>query len=99
MTMSLCAGGKLRLLRPGVIEHFCPGCCEIHAIDIHAISQNGHVIGWDGTTEYPSFGEPIRHETPHGRCEYVLRAGVLYFASDSWHPLAGQQRHLQEFPR
>jgi hypothetical protein len=97
--MSLAAGGKLRLLRPGVLEHWCPGCGQVHAIDVHATSGNGRVIGWDGDVKAPTFGEPLLHNTEHGTCEYVLRSGVMYFLSNCWHPLAGQSRHLQEFPR
>lgn len=99
MTMSLCDGGIFRLLRPGVLEHWCAGCGAPHAIDIHAHSQDGHVIGWDGDLHRPTMGEPIHHDSPHGSCTYTIRAGVQYFAPDCWHPLAGQQRHLQEFPR
>lgn len=97
--MSLCEGGKLRLLRPGVIEHFCAGCCQVHAIDIHAQSRDGRVTGWDGDTRAPTFGEPIRHNTERGICEYVLRGGVQYFMENCWHPLAGKSRHLEDFPR
>lgn len=99
MTMSLCNGGVLRLLRPGVLEHWCPGCREIHAIDIHSLSRDGKVIGWDGTTVNPTFGEPVRHETAKGTCEYLLRGGVLYFFESCWHGLGGTSRHLEAFPR
>jgi hypothetical protein len=98
MTMGLCRGGKFQLVRPGVLRHWCPGCCDGHVIDIHAISQNGKVVGWDGTFEEPSIGEPVRHETERGPCGYVLRGGVLYFDADCWHALAGQQRHMEDYP-
>jgi hypothetical protein len=99
MTMSLCEGGKLRLLRPGVIEHWCPGCSEVHAINVHEKNHNGKLLGWDGDERYPSIAEAVRHVSDKGHCEYVLRAGVQYFMNNCWHPLAGQMRHLQEFPR
>jgi hypothetical protein len=75
------------------------GCGAPHEIDIHATSRDGHVVGWDGDLDRPTIGEAMRHETERGRCEYVLRAGVLYFAADCWHPLAGQSRHMESFPR
>jgi hypothetical protein len=99
VSMSICKGGLFRLLRPGVLEHWCPGCEEIHAIDIHAMSKDGRVTGWNGDLVQPSIGEPLHHDTPAGACDYTLRGGVMYFTSDCWHPLAGQQRHLPEFPR
>lgn len=99
MTMSLCEGGKLRLLRPGVLEHWCAGCAEVHAIDVHAQGLHGRVVGWDGDARKPTFGEPIHHQTARGICEYILRAGVQYFMANCWHPLAGQSRHLEDFPR
>jgi hypothetical protein len=98
MTIGLCRGGKFQLVRPGVLRHWCPGCSAPHDIDVHAISRDGHVLGWDGDLERPSIGERMRHDTPHGICEYVLRSGVLYFAPECWHPLANQQRHMENFP-
>ena len=99
MTMSLLAGGTMRILHPGVLEHHCPGCGVIHSIDIHAQSKDGKVIGFDGDEFQPSFGEPIRHDTPNGTCEYLLRGGVLIFMSNCWHHMAGKTRPLGAFPR
>jgi hypothetical protein len=99
MTMSLCEGGKLRLLRPGVLEHWCAGCECAHAIDIHAQSRDGKLIGWDGNTRCPTFGEPVHHDTERGTCTYLLRGGVQFFFEPCWHELRGQSRHLEDFPR
>jgi hypothetical protein len=87
------------VLRPGVIEHWCPGCCAVHSIDIHALSQNGRVMGWDGDMRNPTIAEPVRHLVERGTCDYILRGGRLIFMNNCWHPLAGQQRTLEEFPR
>jgi hypothetical protein len=99
MTMSITEGGLFRLLRPGVLEHHCPGCGQVHAIDIHALSKDGRVTGWDGDLIRPSFGEPLRYETSGGVCEYVVRAGVIYFMNNCWHPLSGKSQTMPEFPR
>ena len=99
MTMSLLDGGLLRSIHRGTIEHHCPGCNAVHEINVHAINHDGKRLGWDGDTFRPTIAETVRHETPNGRCEYELRAGVLYFAPGCWHSLAGQSRHLEEFPR
>lgn len=91
--------GVLRLVRPGVILHWCPGCECGHTIDVHATNRGGRVLGWDGCFDRPSIGEPVRHERDGAVCEYVLRAGVLYYLESSSHSLAGQARHLIEYPR
>jgi hypothetical protein len=92
--------GVLRMVhgKPGHLLHWCPGCAEAHVIDIHAVSRDGHVIGWDGAFEKPSIGEPVRHEKDGRVCEYVLRAGVLYFLANCTHALASRSAHLPEFP-
>lgn len=90
--------GKLRLVRPGVLLHWCPGCDKGHTIDIHAISRDGRVVGWDGDFDRPTIAEPLRHEHDGSVCEYVLRGGVLYFLQSCTHDLAGQSRHLTEYP-
>lgn len=90
--------GVLRLARPGVLLHWCDGCCRGHEVNIHDLNRDGKVIGWDGDIKRPSFGETVRHEDAGAICEYVLRAGVMYFASSCTHPLANQQRTLREFP-
>lgn len=95
---------RVEVLRPGVLAHQCPGCGERHVIDIHALSGNGKVIGWDGDVSRPNIGEPLRFETKDGRghvvavCEYVIRSGVAYYFENCTHALAGQSRHLQEIP-
>jgi hypothetical protein len=99
MTRGATRTRTFRLLRPGVIEHWCPGCGERHAIDIHALSRDGRVTGWDGDPYTPTIPEPVRRVTPRGVCEYVVRGGVLYFLQTCWHPLAGTSRHLEECPQ
>lgn len=97
--MSLTEGGKFRLLRPGVLEHWCAGCADVHAIDIHQQNRDGRIHGWDGNLRVPTIAEPVHHNTARGRCEYILKAGVMYFLESCWHPLAGKSRHLEEFHR
>lgn len=90
--------GKLRLVRPGVLLHWCEPCEKGHTIDVHAISRNGHVVGWDGDIKRPTIGEPVRHEADGQVCEYLLRGGVLHYLESSTHALAGESRLLQEYP-
>lgn len=84
--------------KPGHLLHFCEGCQKGHVIDVLALSPNGHVTGWDATFMQPTFGEPIRHEENGAICEYVLKAGVMYFLESCTHALKGKSRHLKEFP-
>lgn len=90
--------GVLRLVQPGVLLHWCEACGKGHTIDIHATNHDGHVVGWDGDFEKPSIGEPVRHEQGGEICEYLLRAGVMYYLSSCTHALVGQSRHLRDFP-
>lgn len=94
-------GGVLRMVdgKPGHLLHYCPGCECGHVIDVHAVSKDGNVIGWDGTFDRPSIGEPLRFEKDGAVCEYILRGGVQYFLQSCTHSLAGQSRELVEFPR
>jgi hypothetical protein len=88
----------LRMVRPGVYLHWCAACNEGHTFDVHAISRDGHVVGWCGCVQRPSLGEPLRHEKDGRVCEYILRAGVMYFTSDCTHALRNQARSLMEYP-
>jgi hypothetical protein len=90
--------GKLRLVRPGVLLHFCEACGCGHTIDVHAQNRDGKVLGWDGDVDRPSIAEAVRHEAAGAVCEYVLKAGVLYYLQSCSHALAGQTRHLIEYP-
>jgi hypothetical protein len=91
-------GGKLRLVRPGVLLHWCPACERGHTIDVHEQNRDGKLLGWDGDVERPTIAEAVRHERDGVVCEYVLQAGVLYYLPTSTHALAGQSRHLIEYP-
>lgn len=103
MTISLGRDGHgvLRMVdgKPGHLLHYCVACECGHVIDVHAVNRDGRVIGWCGSFHDPSIGEPVRHEKDGAVCEYILRAGVLYYLSSCTHSLAGQTRHLVEFPR
>lgn len=90
--------GKLRLVRPGVLLHFCPACNCGHTIDVHAQNHDGKTLGWDGDVEQPTIAERVRHEHDGIVCEYVLQAGVLYYTPNSTHALADESRHLIEYP-
>ncbi len=81
--------------KPGHLLHRCAACSANHFIDVHALNRDGRVIGWDGTFERPTFGQPIRHDKDGAVCEYILQAGVQYFLESCSHNLRGQSRHLE----
>ncbi len=90
--------GKLRMTRPGELLLWCPACNCGHLVDVHALSNNGATIGWDGDFKAPTFGQVLRYETDGVICEFELRGGVLYFTRNCSHDLRGQPRHLEEYP-
>ncbi len=85
---------RLRLARPGVLSMWCPGCMKAHELDVHGLNHDGKVIGWDGDHHMPTIAESVR--VPG--CEFVLRAGTLYFMSNCSHALAGKTAPLPHFP-
>lgn len=90
--------GVLRVVRPGVLAHWCEACRHTHELDVHALNHNGKVIGWDGDCERPSIGEPVRHLTAAYVCEYLIKAGVVYYMSSCTHAMAGKSIHLRDCP-
>ncbi|MBI3150102.1 MAG: hypothetical protein HYZ17_16480 [Betaproteobacteria bacterium] len=89
----------LCMVRPSVYSHWCEGCQACHSFNVHELSRDGHVLGFDGDLDRPSIGEPVRHEQQDGRlCEYLLRGGVLYYLESCSHALAGQSRALIDCP-
>lgn len=93
-------GGVLRMVRPGVYLHWCPACERGHTFNIHDLSRDGHVLGFDGDFERPSVGEPLRHAGADGSiCEYEIKGGKLTYSPDCTHAMAGKEVPLPEYPR
>ena len=92
----------LRLVKPGILEHWCDGCNAAHRFNVHERNRDGRVNGWDGDMLRPHMDTTLRFEAGGQVCEYILKAGVVLFMSNCSHALAGQQRHLRavaEWPR
>ena len=88
------ASHRLRMVRPGILAMWCPGCHCAHQLDVHAVNHDGKVIGWDGDHERPTVEPTLNFDG----CEFLLRAGVLYFLNNCRHALAGQTVPLPDFP-
>jgi hypothetical protein len=84
---------RLRMLRPGVLGMWCPGCMTAHELDVHGLNDDGKVIGWDGDHDEPTVAHVVRFPG----CEFLLRAGVIHFFKCS-HALARQDVPLPHFP-
>lgn len=85
---------RLRLVKPGLLAMWCPGCMKAHELEVHGLNHDGKIVGWDGDHERPTIAEAVRFDG----CEFVLRAGVLYFLNNCTHALVGQSVPLPHFP-
>jgi hypothetical protein len=86
---------KLAMLG-GEPTHWCPGCGELHRIDVNAANPNtGSQWTWDGNVDIPTFSPSINIV---GRCHYFIVAGQIQFCKDSRHKLAGQTVDLPDLP-
>ncbi len=104
--VSITLGPKLRLIKPGVYAHWCPGCKGRHFFNLYADDNPGGAK-WDfnGDIYRPSFSPSMHikitdHDTRQQEtlCHYYLREGQLQFLSDSGHELKGQTIDLPDFP-
>lgn len=89
---------RLRTAKPGVLSMWCPGCMRKHDLDVHALSRDGRVLGFDGDMVRPSISEPVFNEQDGIVCEFLLRGGSLHYFSNSTHGLAGMVVPLPHFP-
>lgn len=80
----------------GEPTHWCPGCRELHRIDVNAQNRyTGARWKFDNNVESPTFEPSINIV---GRCHYHIRGGQIQFCADSRHALAGQTVPLPDFP-
>jgi hypothetical protein len=84
---------RLRTVKPGLLALWCPGCMTEHQIDVHALNQDGKVVGWDGAHDRPTLGQTVSFPG----CQFLLRGGVLHFFACA-HPLSNQDVPLPHFP-
>lgn len=75
--------------------HWCPGCKQLHPINVEKPNSYNAVWSFDGNLESPTFSPSINIV---GRCHYFIRAGQIQFMSDSRHALSGQTVPLPDIP-
>lgn len=91
--------GVLRVKEPGVLLIWCDACQAGHEIDIHKCNRDGRLMGWDGDHIKPTIAEPVRVEPLPGLvCEFLLRAGVMYYLQSCTHAMRGKSAHLRDYP-
>lgn len=96
--MSVGLSARLRLQHPGTYLLFCPGCQQVHALEINKPQEFSKRLGFDGDVHRPTFGPAVIVTTDRGLCVFDLRAGWLYFRGNCHHDLAGQRVELPVFP-
>lgn len=100
----------LREARPGVLEHWCPGCNARHQISVGEANASGAKWAWNSSADAPSFQPSVHiligpwdddegHHPKRTVCHYFLTDGRLHFLTDSAHALAGQTVDLPWFPK
>jgi hypothetical protein len=92
--MNVMPDHRLRMVRPGILAMWCPGCMKAHQLDVHGINHDGKAIGWDGDHARPTIEPTLKFDG----CELLLRAGTIYFLNNCRHSLAGQTVPLPHFP-
>lgn len=86
---------KLVLLG-GEPAHYCPGCKELHRIDVNKPNVFSSARWtWNNDPVNPSFAPSINIV---GRCHYFINDGNIQFCADSKHELAGQTVPLPDIP-
>jgi hypothetical protein len=75
--------------------HWCPGCKQMHLINIEKPNRLGAIWSFDGNLESPTFNPSVNHV---GSCHYFIRSGQIAYCSDSKHEFSGQTIPLPDFP-
>ena len=76
--------------------HWCPGCKQLHVIDVEQPNHLGAKWQFDGNAEQPTFTPSINIV---GHCHYFITKGNISFCNDSRHVLAGQTVQLPDIPK
>lgn len=83
--------------------HWCPGCEEIHGVEVDP--ANSPVWTWNGDFTKPTYSPSVLHFTtdPDGSnrrtlCHYFIKDGNIEFCGDCPHALAGTIVPLPSIP-
>ena len=76
--------------------HWCPGCEQIHIINVEKPNRQNAQWTFDGNLESPTFSPSVNHP---GYCHYFIRNGNIEFCSDSKHQFSGKTIKMPDFPK
>jgi hypothetical protein len=87
------------------ISHWCPGCKDVHFINLDAPNWIGAIWSWDKNIVAPTI-KPSVHiicrdpegEIPDEVCHYHLKDGQLQYLNDCTHALKGVTMPLPPLP-
>lgn len=98
--MSTGLGPHLRLLRLGVLVHWCPACNRQHEIHLQASTHpQRRKWEWNDNMARPTFAPDFLVETAAGAvCHYFITDQRIDFLADSTHALAGKVVPLPIYP-
>jgi hypothetical protein len=100
---------KLREVRPGLYQHWCPGCKTRHEISVGHTNASGAAWSFNGDALAPTFSPSVHisvgpwdddrgHHPVKTVCHYFITHGRISFCGDSAHALAGKDVVLPDFP-
>ncbi len=101
-------GKYLRTIQGGSIGFMCPGCDEVHVVQINSAERPSW--SFDGNSEAPTFAPSVLCRT--GKfvpgfedkhkcgtvCHSFVRNGKIEFLNDCTHALAGKTVEMVPFP-
>lgn len=89
----------------GEPAHWCPGCGELHAFAVYRERYSGDRWTYNENRESPTFEPAMKIVEPSWRlgrepfiCHYEVRDGVIHYAADCTHVLAGEKVPLPKIP-
>ena len=86
------------------VEHFCPGCNQMHLFAIEKPFNNGAQWTWNGDVNKPTFHPSMNivdrgiEGDMHSSCHYWLKEGKIQYLSDCTHKLKGKTIDLPKIP-
>lgn len=91
--MTIGLGPHLRLVKIGVLSHWCPACDRAHLVNLTRYGAQ-----WDHNGARPTFTPDIRHSDGTGLCHYFIIDGMVRFLDDCTHIMKGRTVPLPVFP-
>lgn len=95
--MSTFFSAYLKETKPGVFEHWCPGCGKAHTLNVDS-SNPGRVYLWNGNPDNPTFQPTVLLEEGDNICHYSIKSSYIHYTQKCTHKLKGKSIILPFFP-